>query len=166
MGLGSACAFAADPKPVLTGQAAVDAILNEPLPESAYGNNEPAECIDMVYSSSVRTEVLDARHVLFFGMRNQIWLNQLRNECLGLAPGRVLVFGIQPATDTRLCHTDRFRNVDRYGWGPPAAMPCILGEFQPITRGQADALRLLLRNRPDHSEKPKTTAAVTEEKHE
>ena len=162
----STLAAGAEPQPRLTGQAAVDAILNEPLPDASYGNAAPTECIDMLYSSSVRTEVLDSRHVLFFGMRNQIWLNQLRGECPGLAQGNVLVFGIQPATDTRLCHTDHFRNVDRYGWAPPAVMPCVLGEFQPITRAQADALRAALRNRPDRPEKPKTSAAVTEQAHE
>ena len=144
LGLGSAPAFA-DPKPPPSGQGAVDAILAEPLPDAAYG--EPKECIDMRFSSSVRTEVLDSSHVLFFGMHNQVWLNQLRGECTGLTQGSLLVFGIQPATDTRLCHTDRFRNVDRYGWGPPAAMPCILGDFQPITQDQADRLRMLFRTR-------------------
>jgi len=170
----------AEPQSQASVQDQVDAILNEPLPDREYA--APKECIDMDmrFSSSVRTEILDTSHILFFGMHNQIWLNQLRGECTGLGPGRVLVFGIQPATDTRLCRTDRFRNLDRYGSvGCPisgacmheaaASMLCVLGEFQPVTRAQADALRIVLRNRPSTERperKPKTTTAVTEPKHD
>jgi hypothetical protein len=144
--LGSTFAFAADLQSPPSRQATVDAILSEPLPGGAY--SAPKECIDLLFSQSVRTEVLDSSHILFYGLRGQIWLNRLRSECAGLAQNRVLVFGISPVSEAHLCRTDRFRSVDRYGWGPPATVPCILGDFQPISQAQADALRVALRERP------------------
>ncbi len=140
--------------------AQIDFILDNPLPESEY-----AESKRCVFPNSYRSvEILDTKHLLFWGYRGNVWLNQLRFECLGLRRDALLVFEMRERT---LCDMDSFQGMPRSGGlGVPFAVHCLLGNFETISEGQAEALRVALARRaqstiptstPAPSPQPKTS---------
>jgi hypothetical protein len=152
-----ACAAA---PPVTEEQARVEedlaTILSEPLDAEEYG--ESRRCVS---SLALRNfELLGDRHILFEGPRGQYWLNELRMRCPSLrwgGPAGALVFDSRTGVG-QVCSLDRFAVTDwfyepraRRWWQrqspvgrrglPQDAIPCTLGEFQPVSAEQADAIR-------------------------
>ena len=116
----------------------IDFILDNPLPESEY-----AESKSCVYPNTYRSvEILDGRHLLFWGYRGVVWLNQLRFECIGLKRDAVLIFEMRARS---LCDMDNFHGAPRTGGVAAAfATHCMLGHFETISEDQAAILRVAL----------------------
>jgi Family of unknown function (DUF6491) len=108
-------------------------ILDQPLPESAYSAG--VRCLPLSGYRSV--EVLDASHLLFWGSRERVWLNQLRTPCRGLTGDKVLHFSTMGSS---LCAMDRFQGVERTGSLFSTSL-CSLQDFEPVTPQQARQLR-------------------------
>ncbi len=75
---------------------------------------------------------------MFWGYRGNVWLNQLRAECLGLRKDSLLVFELRERT---LCDMDSFHGTPRSAarWSP-FAVHCMLGNFETISEVQADGV--------------------------
>lgn len=117
-------------------------ILDQPLPEAAY--TKRSRCLASAAYRSV--EVLDASHVVFWGSRGRVWLNQLRHGCPGLSSNQILSFTI---SGNRICAFDRFQGLSRGGGMSMPTAPCNLQEFELISQAQAEQLRTWLkRGRP------------------
>ncbi len=132
------------------GAAQIDFILDNPLPESEYA--EKKRC---VYPNTYRSvEILDARHLLFWGYRGVVWLNQLRFDCHGLRRDAVLFFEMR---ERSLCDMDNFHGAPRAGGAAASfATHCMLGHFETISEDQAETLRIALaRNAQSPAPKPK-----------
>ena len=128
-------------------------ILDNPLPESEY-----AESKRCVFPNSYRSvEILDGRHLLFWGYRGNVWLNQLRAECLGLRKDSLLVFELRERT---LCDMDSFSGTPRSATMSPFAVHCMLGDFETISEVQANALRVALER---HAQSPTPAPKATSE---
>jgi Family of unknown function (DUF6491) len=124
-------------------------ILDQPLPESAY--------IDSVHCLPLRSyrnvEVLDPAHLLFWGSRDRVWLNQLRYPCFGLSDDKILRF---ETTGSSLCRMDTFQGIDRASQFPSSL--CSLQDFERVTPEQANQLRNWLTH-PHGKTLPPTPAA-------
>jgi hypothetical protein len=92
-------------------------------------------------------EVLDNRNVLFKGPGDRAWLNQLRFPCAGLRPRDTLQFRLR---DNRVCDMDTFEAVDTFFriWSRTSAT-CSLGQFQPVTPEQVEAIRAAVKEARD-----------------
>lgn len=113
-------------------------ILDNPLKESDYSASD--RCLFQRTYQSI--EILDRRHLLFVGSRDDLWLNQLRMDCIGLQRDSVLVFDMRQAS---LCDLDSFHGVARNASGGDFGNAhCTLGHFERITPQQAAALRVAL----------------------
>jgi hypothetical protein len=113
----------------------IDEILTKPLDEEEYV--EAVRCLSPHSYRNVR--VLDDRHVLFEGPGERVWLNRLRNRCIGLRPNATLRFRMR---DTRVCELDTFEAVDSFLRGMDrVSATCSLGRFMPVTPEQVEAIR-------------------------
>jgi len=128
----------------------IASILSEPLDEEEYG--KPKRCLS---GNDYRDfEVLDDQRIVFEGRGDKLWLNQLRGRCPGLREGRVLRFRSSLELG-RICDLDRFEVLDwvylpryqRWPWEWWQGVPCTLGEFQPVSEAQLEAMREALRPR-------------------
>lgn len=126
-------------------QETLEEILSQPLDADEYGTAR--RCISSIGYRDF--EVLGDRHVLFKGPGGKLWLNELRGLCPGLRHAQALAFD----TDShQICDLDRFVIGDlfhlpryrRWPWQWMDGIPCTLGRFQPISTGQAEALRAAL----------------------
>ena len=116
----------------------IDTILNQPLNEEEYGKS--VRCLPTLSYNSV--EILDDQRLVFKGVGNRWWLNQLRNRCPGLRPRDTLRFDL---TSSRLCEMDQVTAIDRffYFWERTSAT-CMLGKFEPVTEDQVAAIKAAL----------------------
>ena len=128
----------------------IASILSEPLDKEEYGRSK--KCLS---GNEYRDfEVLDDRRIVFEGRGGRLWLNQLRGRCPGLRDGRVLRFRSYLELG-RICDLDRFEVLDwvylpryqRWPWDWWQGVPCTLGEFQPVSEAQVDAMGEALRSR-------------------
>ncbi len=119
----------------------VEEILNSTLDESAYG--EVSRCLPS--HTYDRVEILDDRHLVFYGRRNQVWLNKLRHKCPGLRRRDALKFDI---TGSRLCELDSVTAIESRGFGiDETSAKCALGSFQEIPAEQAALLMEQIQSR-------------------
>lgn len=100
---------------------------------------------------------LDDRHILFEGRRDRMWINTLRARCPDLRHGDILI--VRQFSGRRMCDTDLFEVADwfdwpwyrrwpwRWGGGWGVGVSCTLGEFQPVTKAQVDAIEGVLKAR-------------------
>ena len=117
----------------------IDQILNTPLESEDYGGS--MRCLSTHNYHSV--EILDDRHVLFKGTGDRLWLNQLRNRCIGLRPNSTPIFRLR---DSQLCNMDTFEGMDSLlGVYNRTAAVCSLGSFTPVTREQAEGIKAALK---------------------
>lgn len=133
--------------------AEVDAVLSQPPIAAGEGDAEPKRCIREADYRSF--QALGDRHLLFEGSRGRLWVNTLAHRCPDLRHGDVLV--VRSFSRGRLCDMDSFEVADWFDWpwyrrwpwrwGAPwsVGVTCVLGEFQPVTQEQVDAVRALLR---------------------
>ncbi len=113
----------------------VEKIIDSPLSDEDYA--DAVFCVDGRMLDTV--EIIDASRLLFHGRRGRVWLNQLRQPCFGLAPGRTLQFKLQ---GSRYCNLDSFRAVDTTGAmrGQVTGL-CVLNTFEPVSEMQAGLIR-------------------------
>ncbi len=88
-------------------------------------------------------DVLDDRRLLFRGIGDRAWVNELRHRCPGLRLRDTLVFELHT---NQACALDQVSAADRLFLSFKRTGPtCTLGEFQPVTPEQLtmidDALR-------------------------
>lgn len=120
-------------------QEALEDILNTPLTAEAYGG-QGERCLS---THAYRTvEVLDDQHVLFKGSGDKLWLNKLRSRCLGLRPNETLRFQLR---NNRVCELDNFQSFDSFMHAAHFSGNCTLGEFQPVTPEQVEAIEVAFR---------------------
>ncbi|MDZ7668794.1 MAG: DUF6491 family protein [Gammaproteobacteria bacterium] len=108
-------------------------ILSQPLANEDYSEEE--RCLSTYSYRSV--DVLDDQHVLFKGTGGRLWLNTLRQRCVGLRAQDTLSFELR---DNRLCDMDRFESVDTFAYMTRTSATCTLGKFSPVTAEQVQAI--------------------------
>lgn len=113
-------------------------ILSQPLADEDYSEDE--RCLSTYTYRSV--DVLDDQHVLFKGSGDRLWLNTLRQRCVGLRSQDSLRFELR---DHRLCDMDRFQSVDTFGFMSRTSATCTLGKFMPVTAEQVEAIEAAVR---------------------
>lgn len=115
-------------------QESIDKILSEPLGAEEYAHEE--RCLGTFDYRNI--DVVDDEHVVFRGSGDKLWLNTLRQRCLGLRRDDTLRFQLR---DNRVCDLDNFDAVDySFGFIPRTSGTCTLGKFAPISREQLDAI--------------------------
>lgn len=115
-------------------QESIQDILNQPLADEDYSDEE--RCLSTHTYRSV--EVLDDQHVLFKGSGGRVWLNTLRQRCVGLRSDDALRFDLR---DNRVCDMDSFQSVDFAGFGTRTSASCTLGKFAAVTTEQVEAIK-------------------------
>jgi hypothetical protein len=123
----------------------LDEILSEPLDADAYGTSE--RCVSSFAARDF--QALGERHLVFEGPGDQLWLNELRGRCPGLRHAHALAFD---SRGSQICELDRFKITDvfqwsrfrRWPWDWMDGIPCTLGEFQPVSPEQVEAVRAAL----------------------
>lgn len=115
-------------------QETIDKILSEPLAADEYAAEE--RCLSTYTYRNV--EVIDDEHVLFHGSGDKIWLNKLRNRCLGLRRNDTLSFELR---DNRVCDLDTFEAVDLTGFVSRSSGTCTLGTFTAVTPEQVESIK-------------------------
>ena len=139
--LAAGCAAAPNPEQrqeeAAAKQETVEQILSQPLAAEDY--SEQDRCLSTFSYRSI--EVLDDRHVLFRGAGDNVWLNTLRNRCIGLRPNETLRFSLR---DNRVCDMDSFEAVD-FQFAGRISGKCTLGPFSRVSPEQAEALALALK---------------------
>ena len=138
-GLVSACAT--QPETAASGQQEAeqpltveDILASAPQPEDY---SDPVNCLHRDAYRDV--DVINRELLVFHGRRGKVWLNRLRNACVGLRREDALAFEMR---DNRLCDLDTFSAIDTFG-GPfeRTSARCSLGKFEPISPEQADLLK-------------------------
>ena len=99
--------------------------------------SDPVTCLNRFAYQDV--DVINKELLLFYGRRDKVWLNRLRNPCIGLRREDTLAFDMR---DNRLCDLDTFSGVDTFG-GPleRTSARCSLGKFEPVSLEQAQLLK-------------------------
>lgn len=145
------------------------AVSPESQARRAAAEEEIAEILSVPFddSKSVKTQqclsdhefrnfrALDDRRILFEGRRGKLWLNTLRSRCPDLKYAHVLhvrsTFSL-----SRICALDRFVPGDWFSWPWYRRWPwhwggawgsgisCTLGEFQPVSNDQVQAIEEVL----------------------
>lgn len=107
-------------------------ILTQPMAAEEYG--EQQRCLSSLDYDNV--DVLDAEHVLFRGRGDNLWLNKLRNRCVGLDRNDVLRFRMR---SNQLCDMDTFEGLSSFMVGVSSGN-CSLGTFTRVTPDQVEAI--------------------------
>jgi len=130
-------------------EASIEEILSEPLDAAEYG--EARRCLS---PGDYRDfEVLDDRRIVFEGRGGRYWLNTLNTRCFDLRNATALRVRSFSAVG-RICEFDSFEPADWFEWPWYRRWPwdrrldsgirCSLGEFQPISEAQLNAIRAAL----------------------
>jgi hypothetical protein len=132
----------------------IERILSQPVDAGRYGTTQ--RCLSSQEYRSFRA--LDNRRILFEGRSGQLWLNTLRTVCLDLRDATVL--GVRSYSPVRrICDLDTFQAGDWFDWpwyrrwpwtwGTRwrTGTPCTLGQFQPVTRAQVEAIEAAIRSK-------------------
>jgi hypothetical protein len=120
-------------------QEAIQDILNTPLATEDY-SPDASRCLSNHEYRSV--DVLDDRHVVFRGSGDRLWVNQLRQRCVGLRRNEVLRFELR---NSRVCDLDTFQSLDRGLGFARTSGTCTLGTFMPVTEDQLEAIEIAVR---------------------
>jgi hypothetical protein len=129
------------------------------------GNAPPVEYgkrVRCVMSARIeKTEALSDRFIVFYGVRDELWLAQLRRPCLGLTPKSDLMF--ERRGSDRICKFDTVRTVTgsldagsvfaRAGANPDLGVRCMLPEFEAVTPSQIALLKREIRAARKHPPK-------------
>ena len=114
----------------------IDEILSQ---RSAEDDAKAQRCLRLGVYDEV--EVIDEERLIFRGIGGKVWLNQLRQRCIGMRPNDTVLLELR---DGRVCNLDTVSTVDKFlFWGRKSAS-CSLGNFEPISEEQAKLLEELL----------------------
>ena len=93
------------------------------------------------------TKVLDSRHVAFKMGRDEYYLVQFDNRCLGLRANRTVRLNMR---NSRLCKFDSIQGIDLNGiGGMRQGMNCAIPGFTQVTKAQVEQLKITLKNERD-----------------
>jgi hypothetical protein len=98
-------------------------------------DDEAKRCINVTSISN--TEVIDDRHIIFYGRGRNIYLNTLPRACRGLARERRFSYNLYGGM---LCSSDSVRVLYNNGFGIQEGMSCRLGDFVLTDRDALDAM--------------------------
>ncbi len=130
----------------------IETILSEPI--DAEQARKVQRCLTDRDNRNFR--VLDDRRILFEGRRGELWLNTLRARCPDLRHSTVLQVRSYSSIG-RICEADSFMAGDWFDWPWYRRWPwqwgsrwgtgvaCTLGEFQPVTEAQVQAIEAALK---------------------
>lgn len=130
-----ACATQPQPVSDRTPSLTVEEILaSAPQPD---GDARPVSCLRS--SAYTEVEVINPKLLLFHGRGDRMWLNRMRQACVGLRFDDALAFEMR---DSRVCDLDTVRGIDTIGgyWSATGAR-CSLGKFDPVSREQVELLK-------------------------
>jgi hypothetical protein len=98
----------------------------------------PVKCIS---TSRIRdTDVLDDRTIIFYMRGNkQVYRTYLPRTCPGLERNERFAY---QARNSQICGIDLITVLEQYGAGLQPGATCKLGDFIPITREEAEDLKL------------------------
>lgn len=86
-----------------------------------------------------RVEILDNKHLLFYGAHGKVWLNRLRQRCVGLRPSATLRFDLHSG---QVCNLDSVTAIEPRLWfWDRVSGTCSLGSFEPLPLAQAELLK-------------------------
>jgi hypothetical protein len=95
----------------------------------------PRDCV--ATTSIDRTQILDDQTILFHMRGKKVFRNYLPKNCPGLKrEGRFMY----QTTQSRLCDFDTVTVLEEWGGRFTPGFTCKLGDFQPITREEAEEL--------------------------
>lgn len=97
----------------------------------------PAECISL--NRIRRTEVVDDRSILFYASGGRVYLNVLERDCPGLERNDRFMYKV---VGSRLCDIDTITVLERFGGNFERGFTCRLGEFNPLSKIEAEDLLL------------------------
>ena len=98
---------------------------------------ESTRCLST--TAYINVDVLDNQTLIFRGRGGKAWLNRLRRPCIGLRRDDALRFEMH---ESRLCTLDTFTGIDTFmGSLERGSAICSLGDFETISREQANALK-------------------------
>ena len=129
--------FIALPAWAQDGETAAEETAEEAVGAIEDFDREPVRCISP--SSIRRTEVIDARTVLFYMRGGDVYRNRLAYDCPRLV--REKRFSYELRTN-RLCNVDTIFVLEFWGSEMRRGMPCGLGDFYPITEEEAELLSI------------------------
>lgn len=112
---------------------------------SAPQSDGDAQSVSCLRSGAyTEVEVINPELLLFRGRGERMWLNRMRQACVGLRLDDALAFEMR---NSRLCELDTIRGIDSFGgyWSATSA-GCSLGSFDPVSPEQADLLKTELSN--------------------
>lgn len=112
----------------------IEDILSKPLAADEYA--EEQRCLSSYAYRNV--DVIDEEHVVFRGNGDKLWINKLRQRCIGLRDNDILSFEMR---GPRVCDLDTFEAISPSLYSIPGAK-CSLGKFQPVTPEQVEAIEL------------------------
>ncbi|MCP5179247.1 MAG: hypothetical protein H6994_05155 [Pseudomonadales bacterium] len=119
------------------------AVLTELLPDDAYGAGD--SCLLMRKVGQV--DVLDENHLLFWGRKDEAWINRLSVRCRGLRENALLAFEQHGSS---VCRNDWVNAHERGAMiGQDFPARCRLGDFAPLDPQQAAMVRKQFRHLRD-----------------
>lgn len=90
------------------------------------------------------TQVLDSRHVAFQMGRDEYYLVQFKNRCLGLRANRPVQLNMR---NSRLCKFDSLQGIDTDSMlGMREGMKCSIPGFTQVTKAQVEQLKITLKD--------------------
>lgn len=92
-----------------------------------------------------RTDVIDDRTIVFHMRNGTLYLNHLSRDCPGLKREKRFMYS---PTSSQLCAIDGVTVIEKWGFGFTRGFTCSLGEFNPMTKVEYQAL---LRSEPKDS---------------
>jgi len=98
-------------------------------------DREPVRCITA--SRIDRTKIVDARTVVFYMRGNQIYRNQLTQDCPRLLREKRFSYEVRTS---QLCNVDFITVLEYWGASLRPGPSCGLGMFYPITKEEAELL--------------------------
>lgn len=113
-----------------------DAITSDTIDAEDNFDREGERCINT--SRIQETHATDDQTILFYMRGGDIYRNALRRECRGLERENAFSYRV---TANRLCGTDTISVLRRFAGSLEEGSRCGLGQFYPITEGEADFLR-------------------------
>jgi hypothetical protein len=112
------------------------AILETIALDDDFVDAEPVACLSMTPIQDIR--VVDDRTVLFYRQGGRIYLNALRDVCLGLERNGLIGYGSRGARSPRLCKTNTIHPIEVFSG--TVGVSCEIGQFYEISAVQAEAL--------------------------
>lgn len=115
----------------------VNAILQEV--SVAHAEEGAKRCLSTIAYQSV--DIIDERRLIFRGVGDRAWLNELRSRCPGLRRGDTLAMELRGSNYA--CAHDTIAVVDAFSRAR-AGVTCALGDFKPIPPGHARLIQDLM----------------------